>query len=213
MKKRKGKIPILLGLLLLAAALFLTAANLYEGIQAEQASGRAADRLEERIPEGMQTEEPAGGKDPRETEIPDYVLNPEMEMPEEEVDGVPYIGMLRIPALTLELPVISGWSYPNLRIAPCRYGGSAYQDDLVIAAHNYLCHFGTLQNLQQGDAVTFTDVDGNIFSYEVAVIEVLEPTAIEEMLSGEYDLTLFTCTLGGASRVTVRCDRIKEHGR
>lgn len=209
MKKRKGKIPILLGLLLLAAALFLTAANLYEGLQAEQASDGAADRLEERMPEKGQEK----GKGQEETEIPDYVLNPEMEMPEEEVDGVPYIGMLRIPALTLELPVISGWSYPNLRIAPCRYGGSAYQDDLVIAAHNYLCHFGTLQNLQQGDAVTFTDVDGNIFSYEVAVIEVLEPTAIEEMLSGEYDLTLFTCTLGGASRVTVRCDRVKERER
>jgi len=28
-----------------------------------------------------------------------------------------------------------------------------------------------------------------------------------------YDLTLFTCTVGGASRVTVRCDRVDQDQR
>ena len=36
---------------------------------------------------------------------------------------------------------------------------------------------------------------------------VVSFTAVEEMTAGEYDLTLFTCTYGGQSRVTVRCDR------
>ena len=48
------------------------------------------------------------------------------------------------------------------------------------------------------------------FTYEVMAVDVLDPYATEEMVSGEYDLTLFTCTYGGASRVTVRCDRIAE---
>ena len=38
-------------------------------------------------------------------------------------------------------------------------------------------------------------------------IETLKPRAIEEMDSGEWDLTLFTCTIGGSYRVTVRCEK------
>lgn len=41
--------------------------------------------------------------------------------------------------------------------------------------------------------------------YEVAEIEILSPDAVEEMTEDDGDLTLFTCTLGGGSRVTVRC--------
>ena len=58
-------------------------------------------------------------------------------MPTQEVDGQSYIGVLELQPLGLSLPIISQWSYPGLRIAPCRYTGSAYQNDLVIAAHNY----------------------------------------------------------------------------
>ncbi|HIX11183.1 MAG TPA: sortase, partial [Candidatus Agathobaculum pullistercoris] len=64
--------------------------------------------------------------------------------------------------------------------------------------------------LNTGDTVTFTDVDGNQFTYAVSLIEDLPGTAIEEMQAGEWDLTLFTCTLGGRSRVTVRCERTAD---
>jgi sortase A len=37
--------------------------------------------------------------------------------------------------------------------------------------------------------------------------EVLKSTAIEEMEAGEWDLTLFTCTIGGADRITIRCEK------
>ena len=48
-------------------------------------------------------------------------------------------------------------------------------------------------------------MDGNRFIYAVSGTEQLPGTAIEEMESGDWDLTLFTCTIGGAARVTVRC--------
>ena len=50
-----------------------------------------------------------------------------MPMPEETIDGRSYIGVLEIPSLSLQLPVIGSWSYAELREAPCRYAGSAYQ--------------------------------------------------------------------------------------
>ncbi len=160
-------------------------------------------KLEERIPKG---EEVWQGTDSMgEVYYPDYVLNPDMEMPTLEVGGQEYIGTLKIPALGLALPVLNQWSYPNLKIAPCRYTGSAYQDNLVIAAHNYTRHFGGLKNVSVGDEVLFTDADGNAFTYMVSELEQLPPTAIGEMQAGDWALSLFTCTVGGRYRMVVRC--------
>ena len=197
----------IIGLLLLAAALFLTAYNLWSDEMASISANMALEQLNTDVQENTSMVLPAlpSGKSLEEAYIPDYILNPEMDMPEEDVDGQKYIGVLRIPDLSLELPVISNWSYPNLKNAPCRYAGSAYMNNMVIAAHNYYSHFGHLKDLSPGDEVTFTDVDGNVFQYEVSALEILSPFAVEEMTSGDWDLTLFTCTVGGLSRVTVRC--------
>ena len=200
---KRNKIFTGIGLLLLAAALFLTAYNIVSDAKAGKTAYTVLDQL---APETENPEISQPTPTPKETVIPDYILNPEMAMPEEEVDGQKYIGVLRIPTLSLELPVISEWSYPSLQIAPCRYAGSAYLNNMVIAAHNYYSHFGYLKDLSQGDEVTFTDIDGNVFKYKVVEIETLSPFATEEMTSGDWALTLFTCTVGGQSRVTVRCE-------
>ena len=55
--------------------------------------------------------------------------------------------------------------------------------------------------------VVFKDVDGNEFKYAVGAKEVLPPAAIEEMTSGEWDFTLFTCNRTGTYRIAVRCDK------
>lgn len=79
------------------------------------------------------------------------------DMPIMTIDGQEYIGYLELPTLDLSLPVMSQWSYPRLRIAPCRYWGNAYDDTLVILAHNYDRHFGRIKNLAIDDPVQFVD--------------------------------------------------------
>lgn len=198
MKLKKGSIFIIIGLLLLVAALLLTCFNLYDQFRGERSVDNIMDKMilkngEHSLQEG---------------EIPDYILNPDMEMPVETIDGRDFIGTLEIPSLNLNLPIISQWSYGNLRVAPCRYDGSAYKNDMILAAHNYPSHFGNLKYLKEGEYVIFTDADGNKFTYTAVVRETLMPTAVNEMLSKEeddWDLTLFTCTVGGRSRVVVRC--------
>ena len=197
------------GLLLIAAALLLTVYNLWDEHRAGTAVTQVMEQLQKQTPDSMLVQTPSSPAGPGESEIPDYILNPDMEMPTMDIDGNRYIGTLDILALNLSLPVMSEWSYPKLKIAPCRYVGTAYQGNFVIAAHNYRTHFGSLGNLSAGDRVTFTDVDGNIFSYDVVEVQILNPAAIEEMVSDDWDLSLFTCTLGGKTRLTVRCDKIE----
>lgn len=123
------------------------------------------------------------------------------------IDGYGYIGYLSLPTLGLELPVMEAWDYDRLKLAPCRYAGTTMGDDLVIAAHDYARHFGRLEELAPGDAVTFTDMNGRVVQYTVTAVDVLAPTQISDMTAGAYDLTLFTCTYDGRNRFTVRCDR------
>ena len=207
-RKKKGGLLIGAGLALIAAAAVLCAYNLFDSFRAGLVSQAAVGALEEQIQEKQQ--QPAGmpvsvsdelplAVDPvaidvrREVEIPDYILNPNMEMPVSRVNGQDYIGILEIPAIDLKLSVISEWNYPRLRIAPCRYAGSAYTNNLVISAHNYASHFGSLNKLAEGTAVRFTDTDGNVFNYRVALKETLNPRDVEYMTDSGWDLSLVTC--------------------
>ena len=195
------------GVLLIAAALCMTGYNFVEAERAAESAQKALQEIKS-IEEIKKDSEPKEDQDEKTPEIPDYILNPEKDMPTVEADGIEYVGILEIPALGLTLPVISEWSYDKLEIAPCRYTGTAYKDDLIIAAHNYEGHFGELDGLEVGDEILFTDMDENVFSYNVSGMEELPGTALEEMEAGEWDLTLFTCTASGKNRVTVRCDKI-----
>ncbi len=196
------KICMVSGLLLIAAALCLFVYNKREAESAAQTAEQALQEISD-VPHVLEQ--------PQESEIhsiiPDYISDPTMEMPTVEVDGNFYIGILEIHALELSLPVISEWNDTRLKQAPCRYKGSVYLDNLIIAGHNYKKHFGGLKNLQIGDTITFTDMDEHCFSYTVTALEELDGTTIEAMESGDWDLTLFTCTIGGKKRVTVRCKK------
>ena len=206
-KNRIGNILKGAGLILVTAAVLLLVYNLWDGHRARESEEAI---LAEYLQENKKASESPDASDKEDKQnIPDYLLNPDMDMPEytlKSLGDVACIGILEIPALNLELPVISSWSYSSLRLAPCRYSGSAYKGDLVIAAHNYQSDFGGLRTLPEGSEVFFTDAVGNRFSYYVAVTEALTPWSVDDMTSGEWPLTLFTCTLDSQNRVTVRCE-------
>ena len=197
MNRRFGLLLIIMGLLLMAAAMGLYLHNLQE---AEAAEMRAQEVMEQMKPSHLPVTELDVTPTPR---------LPKDTMPMAEIDGNGYIGYVAIPRLEIELPVMSDWSYEKLRVAPCRHAGATYSEDLVIAAHNYDKHFGGLKDLQTGDAVSFTDMDGDVFEYRVALVETVEPTAVEQVLESEYALVLYTCTYGGKTRVAVFCELIK----
>lgn len=185
---------LIAGILLLSAALCLSVYNLWDANRAAKSTETALGELEQLLPE---ISEEAPSSDP--------AFTPESEIPAVEIHGKRYIGRLDIPSLELSLPVMENWSLSNLKLAPCRYQGSAYLGNLIIAAHNYPGHFGDLWKLDVGDGLSFTDMEGNRFEYEVAAFERLGSAAVEEMEAGKWEMTLFTCTASGRNRLTLRC--------
>lgn len=205
MRAKIGSLLMVLGTLLVLSALALFLYNQRESTQAEEAAMEVMPDLVQAINTRVQEAATAPTEETLAIAVEEA---PVKEMTEAKINGYYYIGFVGIPELELELPILTDWSYKKLNIAPCRYTGNLYSDNLVLMAHNYPNHFGRLSDLSIGDTVTFTDMDGKTAWFEVVAMDILDPTAVEEMTAGDYDLTLFTCTYGGASRVTVRCDRV-----
>lgn len=214
MPKKAGIAIVTLGAVLIVSALLLF---LYNQREADMA-GQEAESLMSDLESWMQgrntepvTETTGESTDPaatEETETTEPTL--ELEMPVVRINGYAYVGYVEIPVLELKLPVLSEWNYDRLQIAPCRQHGSSRTDDLVIAAHNYSTHFGRLKELSEGDTVIFTDMDGIVNSYSIAKIDTVDPYDVDSVLNSDFDLVLYTCTVGGKTRVTVFCNRAEE---
>ena len=203
--KKPGGILIALGICLLVGALGLTVYNMYDEVRAGEAAQNTLVLLQEQI---VPTLAPEESMTPSLT-VPQYVLTPEMEMPTARVDENGYIGILTIPSQGLELPVLAECTDRGLKLAPARFRGSAYTGDMIIAGHNYNSHFGPISNLHLGDTVYFTDIDGNCFVYQMIDLVILGGNDLVSLESGDWDLTLFTCTWGGAERITLRFEAQK----
>ena len=76
----------------------------------------------------------------------------------------------------------------------------------MICAHNYASHFNGLRTIAMGEDVYFTAVGGKTYHYVITNRETLNPDEAERMSTPDgWDLTLFTCYIGGATRCTIRC--------
>ena len=166
-KQKIGRACMIVGILLILGALALLGYNQWDANRADKASQDALGKLEETLTETMED------KTKDEEPVVQPELDPEQEMTVTDIDGWGYIGYLSIPSIGLELPVMSEWSYAGLKVAPGRYSGSTYADNMVVCAHNYAKHFSPIKWLALGSEVYFTDMDGQRWSYEVSNVETI----------------------------------------
>ncbi len=215
MKNRSYIAWIIFGAVLIISALLLVFINMRQ----DEKSGKAARQI---LPEVLEIISENYEKNQSETDIgidedllSEYKQPDNEEEPEETIvtkDGREYIGVVTIPAINVELPVQSSWSYNNLDVSPCRYSGTVSDGNLVIAAHNYRSFFRNLDSLDSGDEIVFTDANGINHFYSVVQTELINGRDVSKMdeNSDDWDLTLFTCNYSGYSRVTVRAVEIEK---
>lgn len=206
MKVKKGNIFITMGLLLIAVALLITVFNFVQNNMALKASDEALARLRAEMVVAKENSLNELTAD----EEPLYKTYEDMTMPDIIINGEEYIGVLSVPSLSLELPIKGEFSYDALKTAPCRYDGSVYKNNMIIAGHNYPAHFSGLKALKIGDRVAFTDGDGNQFLYSVSDIVQIDGMDVDGMKAGDWDMTLFTCNLSGKARVTIRLEALDK---
>ncbi len=237
MKRSLGVIFMLLGVAMLCGALFLYLHNAKEDQQAQESVEYYLPQIKQVIEENIakrkemqavtiqdnddnddvtepdvqqETEQSQDVLQTPETNVPIDPNYYNTEMTVEIIDGYGFVGYLTIPSLQLQFPILAEMDYGRLNMSPCRFYGSTKTDNLVIGAHNYSSLFGKISGMHVGDEVLFTDMDGKLWHYRVASFETLSPTDAEILTNGEFPLSLFTCTYGGGSRITLRCELITE---
>ena len=208
MRSKIGIFCMLIGLFLISGAVFLFLSNNRDEKNAETHVQNLIPVLMEEVKQVQKSSESGVALPDNKPE--ELLTQEDVVMIETVIDGHAYIGYLEIPDLGLTLPVMSDWSYAKLQISPCRFSGSLRGEDLVIMAHNYTSHFGFLKTLTEGSQIIFYDMNGVIWEYEVVALDVLPGDAVEEMIAGEYDLTLFTCATNRSHRITIRCDKVES---
>lgn len=188
---RRVKLGILVLLTAGSAALCL-----YWGVQAYTAEKNAAAETERML---------AAAEAEKEEKTAQEILAP-VQTAQETLYAVPEgcCGILEIPALDLVLPILDEYTEADLKLSPCRYAGSPEDGSLVVVGHNYAAHFGRLKELREGDEAVFTCPDGTAHTYRLSYTEYLEDTDVEEMLTGGWDMTLFTCSYSETSLYTLR---------
>lgn len=179
MMNKAGRLCLLLGAVLIAAALLFLRSSRLEDLRAGDAAQAAVAKLQQL----------AGTGHPLET------------------GGNTYIGYLTFPEREVSLPVMSDWSYDKLKISPCRHFGAQSSDNLVIAAHNYESHFGFLQDMQEGEAVCFTGPEGVTSEYITELILILDANEVDTVKNSGFDLVLYTCSITPESRIAVFLNR------
>lgn len=203
------KAVLCFGVMCILSAGGLTVYNLYDAERAGREAWAALLEIDKKIASSRNESTQTKAVEGIDT-VPDYAIDRDTPMGEVEIDGRMYIGRIDVPELGISLPVCSELNSDNLRYAPCRYTGSIYTGRCVIAGHDYRTHFGPLTGAVPGMDVLFTDVDGNVFTYTVLGTDTVEMHDFEGAFDGEWDLTLFTCTIGGRERVMVRCGLVSE---
>jgi len=126
-----------------------------------------------------------------------------------ELDNV--IGIIKIPKINLEYPVIDETTEALMKIAPTKYAGGLPNEvgNFCIIGHNYYdgTQFSNLKKLEKGDLVYLSDVFGDELEYKIYdKYEVNETdfTCIEQNTEN-IEVTLITCTSDKTKRLVLKC--------
>ena len=144
-------------------------------------------------------------------------IEQKIEVPDEQKltasDGTIYytIGVINIPSINVNYPILSTYTDELLKIAPCRFHGPNPNEvgNLCIAGHNYKnskC-FSKVPNLQLGDKIEITDLSGRMLTYTVYDKFIVNPDELEctsQLTNGNKEITLITCTNDNKQRHIIK---------
>ena len=132
-----------------------------------------------------------------------------------EYKGYNVIGILKIPEINIEYPIIDKTSSEAMKVSVTRFWGNNVNDlgNLTIAGHHYLdgTMFCNLNKLEQGSIIELTDLTGKMLQYEVFDKYIIDPndvSCVESVEAGTREVTLITCINGRNNRLVVKAREI-----
>ena len=121
------------------------------------------------------------------------------------------IGLINIPKINIEYPILSNTTDDLLKVAPCRFYGPYPNKtgNLCIAAHNYDDNrfFSNLYKLNIGDIINIYDPSNLCITYSVYQkyeISVKDTSCTSQNTNGQKEITLVTCNNINKNRLIIK---------
>ena len=120
------------------------------------------------------------------------------------LDGIDFVGLLEIPRYGSALPVCADWGTPSEY--PCQFYGSVYDRTLQIGGTSQKGQYDFYREISVGDAIYFTDMEGNRYAYSVTAVEYEKSADQAALQRKESSLTLFIKNIYALEYIIVFCD-------
>ncbi|HAT4247109.1 TPA: class D sortase [Clostridium perfringens] len=211
-----GKIRNILGILLIVAGISLIGVTIwmkYDTYRQQQAVLDSFRNLQFDVPEGENKDmEALKEEDNKENSNKAEKVEVEKEKKPEkaQLEEGKGIGILNIPKINLEIGIIEGVSYEDIKYVVGHFPGSPMpgeKGNFSIAGHR-ISYFGQafkdIDKLEKGDKVKVT-YNGKEYTYEVTDMYEVTPNETEALNpTKDATITIVTCTTDAKNRVIVK---------
>lgn len=210
-----GKIRNILGILLIVAGISLIGVTIwmkYDTYRQQQAVLDSFRNLQFDVPEGENKDKEALKEDTKENSNKAEKVEVEKDKKPEkaQLEEGKGIGILNIPKINLEIGIIEGVSYEDIKYVVGHFPGSPMpgeKGNFSIAGHR-ISYFGQafkdIDKLEKGDKVKVT-YNGKEYTYEVTDMYEVTPNETEALNpTKDATITIVTCTTDAKNRVIVK---------
>ena len=133
-----------------------------------------------------------------------------------EFEGFKVIGIIKIPAIDLEYPILEQTTDDAMKVSISKYCGGEINSygNVSLAGHNNkitLTMFGKNKNLKIGDRIFLTDLTGRTIEYNIYDSFITDPDDVSILRTTDEsvrEVTLITCTNGRANRLIHKAKEI-----
>lgn len=138
-------------------------------------------------------------------------------------DGYQYatVATINIPKINVNYPILDGTTDSTeeteslLKISPTKFWGPEPNEvgNFCIVGHNYrnTKFFSKVPNLENGDIIEITDMEGKTIQYKIYDKYQVDPTDLSctsQLTNGNKEITLITCTDDSKQRVIVKAREV-----
>lgn len=130
---------------------------------------------------------------------------------DEQIEGNKVVGIIKIPKINLEYPILETTSKETLNLSITKFWGNKVNEvgNVTLAGHNNLngTMFGKIKKLEEGDIIELTDIQNVTLKYKIFKKYVIDPNDISVILpeqEGVREITLITCTNGNKNRLIIK---------
>ena len=127
------------------------------------------------------------------------------EMPVLQLEDTDYVCLLEVPTFGLELSIHDQWDPGILTTQPSKFWGSIYDGTLILGGSNHEGQFAFCSQMDVGDPIHITDMQGTQFRCRVEKIQRSASADFEVLSNSEYPLTLFVRERYENRYIIVRC--------